>query len=37
MVKYHGRKEAIMKYSREKQAGQLAELLDSIYQHQTVS
>jgi glycosyltransferase involved in cell wall biosynthesis len=37
MVKYHGRKEAIMKYSREKQAGQLAELLDSIHQHQTVS
>ncbi len=32
MVKYNGRKEAIMKYSRERQAGQLAELLDSIYQ-----
>lgn len=33
IVKYNGRKEAIMKYSRERQAGQLAELLDSIYQH----
>ena len=32
-VKYNGRKEAVMKYSREKQAGQLAELLDSIYKH----
>jgi glycosyltransferase involved in cell wall biosynthesis len=32
-VKYNGRKDAIMKYSREKQAGQLAELLDSICQH----
>lgn len=29
-VKYTGRKEAIMKYSRERQAGQLAELLDNI-------
>jgi glycosyltransferase involved in cell wall biosynthesis len=32
IIKYKGRKEAIMKYSRDKQAGQLAELLDSIYQ-----
>jgi len=32
MVKYNGRKEAIMQYSRERQAGRLAELLDSIYQ-----
>jgi hypothetical protein len=30
MLKYNGRKEAIMNYSREKQASQLAELLDSI-------
>jgi len=32
-VSYHARDEQIMKYSREKQAGQLAELLESIYQH----
>ncbi|MCP4607826.1 MAG: glycosyltransferase family 4 protein [Planctomycetes bacterium] len=36
MVKYNGRKEAIMKYSRDKQAGQLAELLDSICLRQEV-
>jgi len=32
-VSYHAQDEQIMKYSREKQAGQLAELLDSICLH----
>lgn len=29
-IKYHGNRDAIMKYSRERQAGQLAELLDRV-------
>ena len=35
-VSYYARDEQIMKYSREKQAGQLAELLDSICLRQDV-